>query len=80
MVERPSDLQPPRKRPCDTVWEKPSFCNAFRRHHCLFPSNGFYESQRHARGKRPYIVRMSDDQLFAFAELRERTTAFAVTR
>jgi putative SOS response-associated peptidase YedK len=63
----------------ETSRGKPSFRNAFRLHRCLIPSNGFYESQRQERGKQPYFVRMRDDRLFAFAGLRERTKAFAVT-
>jgi putative SOS response-associated peptidase YedK len=55
-----------------TVREKPSFRNAFRRHRCLIPTNGFYEWQRQERGKQPYFVRMRDERLFAFAGLWDR--------
>jgi len=34
----------------ETVQEKPSFRNAFRRHRCLIPTNGFFEWQRQGRG------------------------------
>ena len=56
----------------ETVREKPSFRNAFRRHRCLIPANGFYEWQRLERGKQPYFVRMRDERLFAFAGLWDR--------
>jgi putative SOS response-associated peptidase YedK len=56
----------------ETVREKPSFRNAFRRHRCLIPTNGFYEWQRQERGKQPYFVRMRDGRVFAFAGLWDR--------
>jgi len=56
----------------ETAREKPSFRNAFRRHRCLIPANGFYEWQRRERGKQPYFVRMRDERLFAFAGLWDR--------
>jgi putative SOS response-associated peptidase YedK len=56
----------------ETAREKPSFRNAFRRHRCLIPTNGFYEWQRQERGKRPYFVRMRDERPFAFAGLWDR--------
>jgi putative SOS response-associated peptidase YedK len=56
----------------ETVREKPSFRNAFRRHRCLIPASGFYEWQRLERGKQPYFVRMRDERLFAFAGLWDR--------
>ena len=56
----------------ETVREKPSFRNAFRRHRCLIPTNGFYEWQRQERGKQPYFVRMRDERIFAFAGLWDR--------
>ena len=56
----------------ETARDKPSFRNAFRRHRCLIPTNGFYEWQRQERGKQPYFVRMRDDRLFAFAGLWDR--------
>ena len=56
----------------ETVQEKPSFRNAFRRHRCLIPTNGFYEWQRQERGKQPYFVRMRDGRVFAIAGLWDR--------
>ena len=56
----------------ETAGEKPSFRNAFRRHRCLIPANGFYEWQRQERGKQPYFIRMRDGRIFAFAGLWDR--------
>ena len=56
----------------ETVRDKPSFRNAFKRHRCLIPANGFYEWQRLERGKQPYFVRMRNERLFAFAGLWDR--------
>ena len=56
----------------ETVTEKPSFRNTFKRHRCLIPASGFYEWQRLERGKQPYFVRMSDWRPFAFAGLWDR--------
>jgi putative SOS response-associated peptidase YedK len=56
----------------ETAGEKSSFRNAFRRHRCLIPANGFYEWQRQERGKQPYFIRMRDGRIFAFAGLWDR--------
>jgi len=56
----------------ETVREKPSFRNAFRRHRCLIPASGFYEWQRQERAKQPYFVRMRNERVFAFAGLWDR--------
>ena len=56
----------------ETARDKPSFRNAFKRHRCLIPANGFYEWLRWERGKQPYFVRMRDSHPFAFAGLWDR--------
>jgi putative SOS response-associated peptidase YedK len=56
----------------ETVSEKPSFRNAFRRHRCLIPANGFYEWQRREVRKQPFYIRMHDGRPFAFAGLWDR--------
>lgn len=55
----------------ETVAEKPTFREAYRRRRCLVPMNGFYEWQRTAREKTPYYFRMRDQDLFAVAGLYE---------
>jgi len=55
----------------ETAREKPSFRAAFQRRRCLIPADGFYEWQRRDRSKRPYLIRQSGAQPFAFAGLHE---------
>lgn len=55
----------------ETVAEKPSFRAAFRRRRCLIPADGYYEWQKTAAGKRPFLIRLSSKGLLAFAGLWE---------
>ena len=56
----------------DTVAEKPSFRNAFRRRRCLLPADGFYEWQPIGKGpKQPWYIRLEGGAPFAFAALWE---------
>lgn len=55
----------------ETVAEKPSFRQAFRRRRCLVPGTGFYEWQGEGRHKTPYRFSVGDDEIFAFAGLYE---------
>ena len=56
----------------ETVAEKPSFREAFRRRRCLVPADGFYEWSRRDGRKRPYYFHLSDGEPFAIAGLWER--------
>ena len=51
----------------ETVADKPSFRDAFRRRRCLVLADGFYEWQRTGSGKRPMRVAMRSGEPFAFA-------------
>ena len=52
----------------ETVHDAPAFRDAFQRHRCLVPANGFYEWRRTADGKKqPFFFRPRDGQPLAFA-------------
>ena len=54
----------------ETVTEKPSFRNAFKRRRCLVPANGFYEWRLENGRKQPYCCHL-DHQLFSMAGIWE---------
>lgn len=54
---------------CETLAEKPSFRNAFKRRRCLVPADGFYEWMKDGRKKRPFFIHMKSREVFAFAGL-----------
>lgn len=56
----------------ETVTEKPSFREAFKRRRCIIPADGFYEWQRTGGRKQPFYFKLKDDGLFGFAGLWER--------
>ena len=54
----------------ETVAEKPSFRNAYKRRRCLVPANGFYEWRTENGRKQPYCCHI-DHQLFSMAGIWE---------
>ena len=54
----------------ETVAEKPSFRNAYRRRRCLVPANGFYEWHLENGRKQPYCCHIGR-QLFSLAGIWE---------
>lgn len=54
----------------ETLTEKPSFKNAFRKRRCLILSNGYYEWSGEKGSKQPYFI-TSPEQPFCFAGLWE---------
>lgn len=56
----------------ETVAEKPTYRQAFRRRRCLIPADGFYEWRKVGGRKQPYCIGLVDGAPFAFAGLWER--------
>jgi putative SOS response-associated peptidase YedK len=55
----------------ETVDQKPSFRDAFRKRRCLVLANGFYEWQKTPHGKVPMHIALKSGDPFAFAGLWE---------
>ena len=55
----------------ETLAEKPSFKQAFRKRRCLIVADGFYEWQKSGRTKRPFCFSLRSDEPFGFAGLYE---------
>jgi putative SOS response-associated peptidase YedK len=55
----------------ETVTEKPSFKNAFKKRRCLIIADGFYEWKGPKGQKQPYFITLPDKKPFAFAGLWE---------
>jgi Uncharacterized conserved protein len=55
----------------ETLIEKPSFRNAFKKQRCLIIADGFYEWQGMGAGKKPYYIFLKDEKPFAMAGLYE---------
>jgi putative SOS response-associated peptidase YedK len=56
----------------ETVAEKPTYRQAFRRRRCLIPADGFYEWRKLGARKQPHCIAPADGAPFAFAGLWER--------
>jgi len=56
----------------ESVAEKPAYRAAFKKRRCLVPADGFYEWRKGKTGKTPMLIRLGDDELFAFAGLWEQ--------
>ena len=56
----------------ETLAEKPSFRDAFKRRRCLVLADGWYEWQVAPGGKQPWFIRLRDARPMAFAGLWER--------
>jgi putative SOS response-associated peptidase YedK len=56
----------------ETVADKPTYRQAFRRRRCLIPADGFYEWRQVGARKQPYCIAPADGAPFALAGLWER--------
>ena len=56
----------------ETLAEKPSFRNAYKRRRCLVLSDGFYEWKKVNGAKTPMFIHLTSGDPFAFAGLWER--------
>lgn len=57
----------------ETIAEKPSYRNAFRRKRCLIPADSFYEWKRNEDGtKTPMRITLQSGELFSMAGLWEQ--------
>ena len=55
----------------ETIFEKPSYRDAFKKRRCLIPTNGYYEWKKSPSGNQPYFIKMKDEEIFAMAGLWE---------
>lgn len=55
----------------ESVREKPSFRDAFKRRRCLIPASGFYEWKTEGKAKQPYFISLESGQAMAMGGLWE---------
>lgn len=58
----------------ETLSEKASFREAYKKRRCLIPASGFYEWRKSADGKQPFYFYLKDTDIFAFGGLWEEWT------
>jgi putative SOS response-associated peptidase YedK len=59
----------------ESVAEKASFRDAFKRQRCLIPANGFYDWRKEGKARVPVYVRLKSRQVFGFAGLYNEWTS-----
>ncbi|MDQ3635861.1 MAG: SOS response-associated peptidase [Aridibacter sp.] len=55
----------------ETLAEKASFRDAYKKRRCLIPASGFYEWEKTANGKQPHYFYLKDKGVFGFGGLWE---------
>jgi putative SOS response-associated peptidase YedK len=58
----------------ETITEKPSFKDSFKKRRCLIIADGFYEWKDTGLGKKPFFISMKDDTTFCMAGLYDTWT------
>src|SRR5690554_4558341 len=53
----------------ETVMDKPSFKDSFRRKRCLIPADGFYEWKKSDGNKQPMRIMLKSKKIFSLAGL-----------
>ncbi len=86
----PAWVQSPPEQPLvnarsESVFEKPSFRGSMQHQRCLVPASGFYEWQKGAKPKQPFLIKRPNAPVFAFAgiwaswqEHGQRIESFAI--
>lgn len=59
----------------ESVDQKPSFRDSWKRRRCLIPADGFYEWKRRGRRGVPHHIRMKSGKTFAFAGIWDQWRA-----
>jgi len=59
----------------ESLTQKPSFKQAYKKRRCLIPASGFFEWKKVKGGKQTYFIRLKTKGLFAFAGLWEQWVA-----
>lgn len=67
--KRPGQGAPMINARSESVEEKPAFRDAFARHRCLVPADGFFEWREEGGKKQPYFISRRDGRPLAFAGL-----------
>ncbi|MCP4297541.1 MAG: SOS response-associated peptidase [Proteobacteria bacterium] len=55
----------------ETLPQKISFKDAYKKRRCLIPSSGFFEWKKEGKQKQPYFISLKERKIFAFAGLWE---------
>ncbi len=55
----------------ETLTEKPSFREAFKKRRCIIPASGFFEWEKKPDGKQPFYFYLNEKEIFGFAGLWE---------
>ena len=76
----PGGTRDPKKIPfminarSETVEQKKSFKESFKRRRCIVPANAFYEWKKSAGQKIPFLIKKRDDSLLGLAGIWDRYT------